>query len=174
MIKNILYLTLVLVGFSLPGQALADISEDENSLLNHYDVTCESYNYNYYECALPGYVLDAWIIREYSHNACIPNHAWGISGNVVWVSRGCQATFRVQIQDRRPPRPPPRRVVDLRCESRDYGYHECYVGRRVVQLSLLQQMSKNECLYGQSWGFSNDAVWVDRGCRGLFRALIDP
>ena len=95
MIKTLLYLTLLLgsAGFSL--SANASETEGTSELLNYYDVTCESYNYNYYQCALPAYVLDAWVAYEYSSNACIPNHAWGFSGNILWVDRGCRARFRV-------------------------------------------------------------------------------
>lgn len=172
--KHFLYLTLVLglMGFSL--NVRAEESGESQELFNHYELDCESYNYNYNQCALPGYIINAWVVYEYSMNACIPNHAWGISGNVVWVNRGCRARFRVVLEDRRPPPPPPRRVIDIACESRDFGYQSCYLGPRVVQLSMLRQMSKNECYYGQSWGYTDRTVWVDRGCRALFRAVIDP
>jgi hypothetical protein len=53
------------------------------------------------------------------------------------------------------------------CESRDGGYRECYTGYRGPP-QLVRQLSDSSCVAGQSWGHRPGAVWVSRGCRGIF------
>ena len=36
--------------------------------------------------------------------------------------------------------------------------------------TLTRQLSRNQCVQGQSWGVRNGAIWVDRGCRAEFVA----
>ncbi|HEX7706370.1 MAG TPA: DUF3011 domain-containing protein [Thermoanaerobaculia bacterium] len=60
------------------------------------------------------------------------------------------------------PRPVP-------CDSIS-GYRECRVGTSGTIL-LVAERSDDLCREGISWGTASDGVvWVDRGCRGLFRA----
>lgn len=53
------------------------------------------------------------------------------------------------------------------CESREGGYRECYTGFR-GQPVLARQLSNSSCVEGASWGHRPGAVWVSRGCRGVF------
>ncbi len=53
------------------------------------------------------------------------------------------------------------------CESRDGGYRECYTGFRYPPV-LVRQISNSTCIEGRSWGHRPGAVWVSRGCRGVF------
>jgi hypothetical protein len=54
----------------------------------------------------------------------------------------------------------------VRCESADGRYHECRVDRGRVD--MVRQLSKSECVEGESWGWRNGMVWVDKGCRAEF------
>jgi len=35
--------------------------------------------------------------------------------------------------------------------------------------TLLRQLSDTACKEGSTWGWDAQGVWVDGGCRGLFR-----
>ncbi|MCK9538707.1 DUF3011 domain-containing protein [Dokdonella sp.] len=39
---------------------------------------------------------------------------------------------------------------------------------------LVRQTSKSACVRGSSWGYSRGAVWVDRGCAGVFADANHP
>jgi hypothetical protein len=55
----------------------------------------------------------------------------------------------------------------LRCESTNGRRQECrFEGTPTVQLS--QQLSRDECIKGETWGVERNIVWVDRGCRADF------
>jgi hypothetical protein len=58
----------------------------------------------------------------------------------------------------------------VECSSRDGRYQLCRVdtGRGVT---LTQQLSKSACIQNQTWGFTREGIWVDRGCRARFQIL---
>lgn len=60
----------------------------------------------------------------------------------------------------------------LRCGSRGFGYRYCraYTDGRV---RLVRQISLARCRQGDSWGYDNRGVWVDRGCEAEFRVGRD-
>jgi Protein of unknown function (DUF3011) len=70
------------------------------------------------------------------------------------------------------PAPPPDPGYDgyprqVRCESNRMDYVRCNVGR-VRYAELSRQYSGSPCIYGQTWGYRRDSLWVDRGCRADF------
>lgn len=71
------------------------------------------------------------------------------------------------------PRPDPRpgNFRDVVCESNNYNYRECYVGRDIVDVRILRQFSNSQCRRGETWGFRRgaDSIWVSGGCRANFR-----
>lgn len=55
------------------------------------------------------------------------------------------------------------------CASRDGGYRECYTGFRGPPV-LVNNVSDTRCEENRNWGSRRPGtVWVDDGCRGLFR-----
>ncbi len=55
----------------------------------------------------------------------------------------------------------------ITCGSINYGYNYCRIptdGRA----RIAHQISHKPCIDGQSWGYDNQGVWVDRGCRADF------
>ena len=56
----------------------------------------------------------------------------------------------------------------VRCGSPGFGYRYCraYTDGRV---QLVRQISRSRCRQGDSWGYDNRGVWVDRGCEAEFR-----
>ena len=55
----------------------------------------------------------------------------------------------------------------LTCASEDGHRHYCAADTR-AGVSLQRQHSKSACTQGQTWGFDQQGVWVDRGCRADF------
>lgn len=76
-----------------------------------------------------------------------------------------------------PPQPPPYyppndrySTQDIQCESLNYGYNECrFDGYRVIQVYMVNRRSNSACDYGRTYGIGQDYIWVDQGCRAIFR-----
>jgi len=56
---------------------------------------------------------------------------------------------------------------DVTCESKDNKRVECPMDTAGA-VRLVKQLSNSPCTEGVSWGLSKHAVWVERGCRGVF------
>ena len=55
----------------------------------------------------------------------------------------------------------------VRCESSSGNYVECRTNL-LSRVTLSQQLSDASCVQGQTWGFRDNVIWVDRGCRADF------
>jgi hypothetical protein len=61
------------------------------------------------------------------------------------------------------------RGAELACGSIDGEFHRCaLVGADRMKVKLKQRLD-GDCKSGQTWGVDRDGLWVDMGCRGLFR-----
>lgn len=130
-------------------------------------VTCESNRGGYRECHT-GYRAPPRVIQRLSDSACVEGRSWGHRPGMVWVSQGCRAVFEEsrgwggwtggggQGGGR-----------DIVCESRRNRYTECRADFR-GQVDLVEQLSREPCVEGRTWGQSRNGVWVDSGCRGRF------
>lgn len=134
-------------------------------------VTCESQNYRYTECSVPGGPVGLVWQLSTPPGDCVMGRSWGFnaSRNVIWVNNGCRAEFRVG-GSRPPPVPPPSSQV-ITCQSWEYRDAECFVGRGPVFLARQLSTSPGDCIEGQTWGFDgqSQAIWVRAGCRAEFR-----
>src|SRR5258708_3631566 len=107
--------------------------------------------------------------RQYSVAACVEGSSWGWHDGELWVDNGCRAEFLVT----------PRRE-----ERRDYGEHRRDRGEVIIceagehrhrcdafvpyGVVMQRQLSRRDCIRGETWGFDRDGVWVDRGCKAEF------
>jgi DUF3011 family protein len=55
----------------------------------------------------------------------------------------------------------------LTCASEDGRRHYCPADTR-AGVSMQRQRSKSVCTQGSTWGFDQNGIWVDRGCRADF------
>jgi hypothetical protein len=55
------------------------------------------------------------------------------------------------------------------CASKDGRAKRCRTDIAIKSAELDKRYSGSPCEYGRSWGFDNNEVWVDRGCRARFR-----
>lgn len=127
-------------------------------------VRCESNDGDYRRCRLPG-PGRVRLVRQLSRAACIEGRSWGADRGRLWVSDGCRGDFSVAYGHGSwgdQPR-------EFRCESVREHYVECDADvRRGVE--LVRQLSRTNCRRGENWGYGRRGVWVDDGCRGLFRS----
>lgn len=125
-------------------------------------VTCESRGDRYTECQTP-FRGAARVANNLSSTRCIEGVNFGSRPGLVWVRGGCRARF---VEDDRFT-PGPILGGDFICESRRNAYTECRTtvrGRAVLE----EQLSREPCVEGRTWGNRQGLVWVDRGCRGRF------
>lgn len=106
------------------------------------------------------------LLRQQSVLPCREGRSWGYGRNEIWVSRGCQGQFEVGAEDGSGFVDSPRKVT---CESKGEIRRECGVSV-VRRVTLTKQLSHAECREGDSWGWDQYGVWVDKGCRAEFSA----
>jgi hypothetical protein len=157
--------------------------------LNYPNITCASDDGRRHYCriATQGRVR---LTNQRSGSPCVQGQSWGYDGNGIWVDRGCRADFIVgrggggggYYPPPPPPgggngyypggpgyRPPPGGGGQvITCSSNDMGRNFCstYTGRGVY---MIKQRSGSPCVQGQTWGWNNKGIWVDRGCRADFQ-----
>lgn len=124
---------------------------------------CESRRkFGYGECRTP-FQGRAQLQRQTSRTMCIEGRTWGSQPGLVWVNSGCEGDF---IQA-------PRGVesnYSVTCGSRNYGYSSCAWRRQYGTPRILEQISREPCVQGRSWGYDRGraGLWVDRGCEARF------
>ena len=103
------------------------------------------------------------LARQRSQSQCIFGRTWGYTRRGIWVDQGCRADFDLggagdygssQTQT-------------VSCSSDDMRWHACQADTS-SGVRLLRQRSETDCIYGQTWGYDDRGIWVDRGCRADF------
>jgi len=108
------------------------------------------------------------LVRQISGSPCIQNSTWGYDNRGLWVDKGCRAEFSAggygsgnQWQQGQ--------GQTVTCSSDNGKRNYCNVDTsRGVQ--LIRQISGSPCNQGQTWGYDNRGLWVDKGCRAEFSA----
>ncbi|GAP65062.1 hypothetical protein MBSD_n0350 [Mizugakiibacter sediminis] len=140
-------------------------------------LVCESRDYRVVRC--PVRWRDARLVERLSGAECIRGRTWGLDRGGLWVSDGCRARFvaargwyRDDDDDDDGWRPDAGwdRPFSLTCGSSDMRYRFCAadVGRG-GGVWVERQLSESACVRGETWGWNRAGVWVDRGCRAVFR-----
>lgn len=132
-------------------------------------IRCESDDGRSRECAV-GYARDARLLRQLSRSACIEGETWGVTPRSIWVTRGCRGEFLIddRSHDRGPDYGYPGGDEYIRCESDDGRWNRCDT-RVPGRVELVRQLSRSDCVRGQSWGSDPRGIWVNGGCRAEFR-----
>lgn len=132
------------------------------------------------------------LISQDSRKACTKGRTWGERRGGIWVSEGCRGTFLATHGNRNPSRSFGMRghpnipanvtrsggyVVDpgnyaVRCESIDGDYNFCPAATG-AGVEIVDQYSDRRCTRGRTWGYNEDGVWVDDGCRAEFVVSTD-
>ncbi|MEO8380158.1 MAG: DUF3011 domain-containing protein [Acidobacteriota bacterium] len=128
-------------------------------------VRCESINNGRETCTVDARDRLVAVNQQLSDNPCVLGRSWGLSSNrnEIWVDHGCRAEFQVggaAVASGAFGR-------SVVCESQNNGKAKCPVDTS-YGVQLARQISKNDCVRGSDWGFDEDGVWVDHGCRAEF------
>ena len=59
-------------------------------------VRCESKNWGYRFCSIPGGARRARVVRQISGTRCDQGNNWDLERRGIWVDRGCAAEFEVR------------------------------------------------------------------------------
>src|SRR3989338_6929360 len=70
-------------------------------------VSCNSVKSKYRECPQSGTILSARVLSRRSTAPCKEGTSYGIKGKIIWVDKGCRATFELIIASSIPPPTPP-------------------------------------------------------------------
>jgi hypothetical protein len=122
-------------------------------------VTCESENGRRKECAADT-SAGVQLVQQLSESACVYERDWGWDAKGVWVSRGCRAEFAVKAKKAAMARA-------LTCMSKGGARATC-AGETQYGVAIVKQLGPNHCILGETWGFDQDGVWVDKGCQAQF------
>lgn len=125
-------------------------------------VRCESQNGSFKICnvATYGYVR---LVQQISQSPCVAGRTWGYQNNQIWVGNGCRADFEVGSGDSNWDGD----VRVVTCSSNDGRYSRCFA-RTEGQVSLRKQLSSQACVFRRTWGYDQNGIWVDNGCRAQF------
>jgi hypothetical protein len=134
-------------------------------------LVCESRDFKRRYCPADIGYGAATLVRQTSSAQCVYGRSWSYDRRGIWVQDGCAGEFEIGYQDNHwggaggSGGSVSGSVV--RCESRDYRRSSCaaYSNRGV---RLLRQVSKSQCVEGQTWGYDRRSIWVDQGCGGEF------
>ncbi len=131
-------------------------------------VRCESKDSRVVVCRAQTY-RGVRLANQLSRAPCIQGQSWGHDDRGIWVSEGCRAEFLLAGDDRGGWQGGGHggQRGNITCESEDGRYVFCRASR-VRQARLQRQLSRGACVEGQSWGYRNDGIWVNNGCRGEF------
>ena len=128
-------------------------------------VRCESINNTRKTCSVDAAGRMVAVNQLLSDNPCILGRTWGVSSDrrEIWVNDGCRAEFQVGGT-----------VLastafgrSLICESQNNTRSVC-AADTTYGVQLVRQISQNGCNRGTDWGFTENGVWVDNGCRAEF------
>ena len=128
-------------------------------------VRCESINNTRQTCRVDARDRFIQVNQQLSDNPCILSKSWGVSRDrdEIWVDNGCRAEFQVSGST----------VASaafgraVLCESQNNGKTRCPADTS-YGVQLARQISRNECVRGDDWGFDENGIWVDHGCRAEF------
>lgn len=128
-----------------------------------YSLTCSSERFARKDCALKE-AGTARLERQLSNSRCTENQTWGVTGRTLWVDKGCSARFTITTK-------PAWEPYTLSCESLNNRRSECKL-KGPADVSISRQLSSTYCRLDTNWGVQNDKLWVDKGCRAVFRVSM--
>jgi hypothetical protein len=103
------------------------------------------------------------LVKQLSDKKCEEGRNWGADTQGIWVNYGCRAEFEVGGRGG-----DNQQFKVVRCESIDSREQYCELDGRYNRVSMVKQLSKAQCIQGQTWGSDSRGIWVSRGCRATF------
>ncbi len=150
-----------------------------------YVINCQSYPGQTSQCEVQGTIVSAYLQQDLSGGRCYGGQTFSFDQSSIYVWNGCSGNFVVTIDTGYNPQPQPwpqpnpqpwpqpqpqYQSRDVDCDSNGDKYRECNSGLNQVQdIYVVQQQSHAECREGKSFGITGNRIWVNRGCRAIFR-----
>lgn len=128
-------------------------------------LVCESRNGNKTRCPVDT-SMGVRLTKRTSDHACALGRDWGYDENGIWVTNGCRAEFTVSTSGYSPMTSAASRPAVL-CESKD-GRRSLCPADTTFGVTLSRQLSDNDCIRNQTWGYDSGGIWVTKGCRAEF------
>jgi hypothetical protein len=125
-------------------------------------VRCESAGGQYKHCPIDTTRGEVQLRRQLSSANCVQNESWGYDSRGIWVDRGCRAEFVIQGAVTNV------RVESIRCESENNQYRRCPIDTSGREVVVDRQLSTTRCVINSTWGYDDQGLWVDKGCRAQF------
>ena len=129
-------------------------------------ITCESNNSQYRECRT-NFRGPAQLYRRLSNNSCDAGRDWGSRSGYVWVRNGCRAEFYDSYGSNNGGGWG-NNNYSVTCSSEGSNYKTCAWDARYGSPRLIQQLSRQSCISGRTWGYDSRGLWVSDGCRARF------
>jgi len=107
------------------------------------------------------------MVQQRSGSPCEQGQTWGYDRRGIWVDRGCRADFELGRRGWLNPGSQSGNGGTVTCSSDDGGRHYCTADTR-GGVRMVQQRSGSPCEQGRTWGYDQQGIWVDRGCRADF------
>ena len=127
-------------------------------------VQCESSDGRLRTCG-SNLVGRATLQRQISNQRCIENSNFGLRNGSVWVNGGCRGVFLARTNNGGGQAG----NYTVTCSSDKNRYTTCAWDARYGTPRLIEQLSKDNCREGQSWGYAQrTGLWVNHGCRARF------
>ena len=108
------------------------------------------------------------MVNQRSGSPCVQGQTWGYGQNQIWVDRGCRADFVTGNGGGGGGGGNWNGGQQITCSSNDGKRNYCNVDTR-GGVRMVNQRSGSPCVQGQTWGYNQGAIWVDRGCRADFQ-----
>lgn len=122
------------------------------------EIQCESTDGRPRTCATP-WPGASDLLRQLSGTPCVAGQNWSSSRGEVRVTGGCRGVFVPAAETA---------AQEVRCESTDGRYRQC--GTNLYgNPQVLRQLSGTRCVQGTNWGLRDGSLWVNGGCRAVFR-----
>lgn len=127
-----------------------------------YTLTCESKRQRRADCPMKG-PATVRLERQTGRTPCTQDKNWGVSNSTLWVDKGCKGRFRVTPL-------PAWTAYTVTCESKRQVRVNCPIKQNAV-VQLHRQLTRANCRQGTSWGQDDNAIWVDKNCKGIFSVM---
>lgn len=105
--------------------------------------------------------------KQLSKSKCKGN--FGIVNNTIWLQNGCKGVFKYCFVPGKVHRPAVKRCENIECTSLVFRQRACNIPekRLILSVQLKRRTSLSKCK--GRYGFKNNKIWVNGGCRGTFK-----
>jgi hypothetical protein len=103
------------------------------------------------------------LVKQHSDSPCKQGYSWDYDQRGIWVDHGCRADFALGGRGYAGNGP-----LQLVTCSSDDGERKYCEGDTRYGAQLAKQLSGSPCTKGYSWGYDEQGIWVDHGCRAEF------